>query len=111
MMHPSVQGLQPPPAAPTSVRSPNLAGYQVGNPQQLPLPPVTPAGAGHVAPTLGPASVAPTHPHGLADAGFPVQLARPYSPRRKSQIVYLVLGLSVLVAVLLVMLLWALFLR
>ena len=47
----------------------------------------------------------------LAGMNYPVPLARPYVAKRKSQIVYLVLGLSVLVAILLVLLLWALFLR
>jgi hypothetical protein len=60
---------------------------------------------------MGPGSLAPRDAMSLAGASYPVQLARPYSQKPKSQIVYLVLGLSVLVAILLVLLLWALFLR
>ncbi len=113
--------------APTSARGGGLQAYQVGAPHHLPLPPS--AAGSHVAPTLGPASQVPQHaqatgslsPHVmppsmggqglLAGAGYPVPLARPYAPKRKSHIVYLVLGLSILVALLLVLLLWALFLR
>lgn len=123
--------------APVSARSAGLSAYQVGSPQHLPLPPA--AAGSHVAPTLGPAShmpggqQVPQHalatgslsPHVmqssggmgggqpglLAGIGYPVPLARPYSQKRKSHIVYLVLGLSILVAILLVLLLWALFLR
>jgi serine/threonine protein phosphatase PrpC len=133
-------GGTPPPAPaqntppPASARSAGLQAYQVGSPQHLPLPPAT-AGS-HVAPTLGPSmggQQVPQHalatgslsPHVmqsgqgmgggqpglLAGVGYPVPLARPYSQKRKSHIVYLVLGLSILVAILLVLLLWALFLR
>ena len=116
-----------------------MAPYQAGSPQQLPLPPraagpaagsygATP-GPGHVGATV-PASLAPmgggsghsNMPMGgvpagalasgaLAGVNYPVPLARPFAPKSKGQIVYLILGLSVLVAILLVMLLWALFLR
>lgn len=61
---------------------------------------------------MGPAAGAGGYASGaLAGVNYPVPLARPYVAKRKSHIVYLVLGLSVLVAILLVLLLWALFLR
>lgn len=109
--------------APTSTRNPGMAPYQMGGPGALPLPP--PAAGSPVGPTMqGPPSLTPPpggagpmgHAGGyasgaLAGVNYPVPLARPYAARRKSHIVYLVLGLSVLVAILLVLLLWALFLR
>lgn len=97
---------------PSSTRTPGLAPYQMGGPGALPLPP---AAAG-VGPTMGPAGPGASGPTSyssaaLAGVNYPVPLARPYAAKRKSHIVYLVLGLSILVAILLVLLLWALFLR
>ena len=47
----------------------------------------------------------------LAGVNYPVPLARPFAPKKRGQIIYLILGLSVLVALLLLALVWALFLR
>lgn len=100
-----------------------MTPYQVGGPQQLPLPPPAAGGFGGTpAPgQVGPTAASSLNPMGvpaaalasgaLAGVNYPVPLARPFAPKSKGQIVYLILGLSVLVAILLVLLLWALFLR
>ncbi len=116
-------GLAPPNAQ--SMGAHGMAPFQMGAPQQLPLPP--PAAGSHVASTV-PSSLAPQQPRGagpsqpgvpaaalasgaLAGVNYPVPLARPFAPKKKGEIIYLILGLSVVVAILLVLLLWALFLR
>jgi serine/threonine protein phosphatase PrpC len=117
------------PAGHTHSGQQGMAPYQMGAPQQLPLPP--PAAGSHVAstvssslsPGMGGAGQGMGHPShsgvpaaalasgALAGVNYPVPLARPFAPKKRGQIIYLILGLSVLVALLLLALVWALFLR
>jgi protein phosphatase len=101
----------PPPAALQPAAA--LAAYRMeGNPAALPMPP--PATAGYVAAAMGPRSPGPAVPYGpAAGMGAPsfagpttmsVASARP----SRGGIVFVIIGVSAAIAVLLILLLWAL---
>jgi protein phosphatase len=91
----------PPPAALQPAQG--LAAYRMeGNPAALPLPP--PATAGYVAAAMGPRAPGPNAPSFAGPTTMSATSARP----SRGGIVFVIIGVSAAIAVLLILLLWAL---